>query len=283
MQMGKLDQPCERIESVELAPFKAAVAHGVDAIMTAHLSVPSIEPEPIPATLSHNVLTGLLKDELGFKGLVVTDALEMQAVTSLFSEGEAAVRAIAAGADVLLMPVDPKPCIRAIEAAIGQGRLSRKRIDESAAKIMAAKRRLGLYRSRVVNLDEISDNLASQKSGSLAQHIADEAVTLVKDEKHLFPIPAADVSCLVVLNESPFSHRGETLSRILQKRVPGIKTYVTDSSMSDSLLSRSPATCPTARKSMRLPSSRSPPIGVASACRAALLPSLEHSFTPPLQ
>ena len=90
--------------------------------------MPAFEPKPEPATVSHNILTGLLRDELGFKGIVVTDAMEMQAVTALYPGGEAAVRAIEAGADVLLMPTDPGVCIRAIEAAVRGGRISRQRI-----------------------------------------------------------------------------------------------------------------------------------------------------------
>ena len=117
LQLPRLDQPRDRIESVELVPFRAAIQHGVDSIMTAHMAVPAFEPQPIPATVSRNILTGLLHNELGFKGLVVTDAMDMQAVTSLYSPGEAAVRAVEAGADVLLMPTNPEACIRGIEAA----------------------------------------------------------------------------------------------------------------------------------------------------------------------
>ena len=118
MQLAKLAETKERIESLELVPFRAAIQHGADAVMTAHLSVPAFDQINVPATLSPNILTGLLRNELGFSGLVVTDALEMQAIASSFPEGEAAVRAIEAGADVLLMPTDPSACIRAIMAAV---------------------------------------------------------------------------------------------------------------------------------------------------------------------
>ena len=129
MQLAKLDQSKERLESLELVPFRAAIAHGVDSIMTAHMSVPAFEPSGIPATVSRNILTNLLRDEMGFKGIVVTDAMEMQGIAALYSTGEAAVRAIEAGADVLLMPTDPAECIRALEAAVASGRISRQRID----------------------------------------------------------------------------------------------------------------------------------------------------------
>jgi beta-N-acetylhexosaminidase len=238
LQLVKLDQPKDRIESVELAPFRAAIQHGVDSVMTAHMSVPAFEPKPIPATVSHNILTGLLRDELGFKGLIVTDAMEMQAITSLYSSGEAAVRAVEAGADVLLMPTNPEACIRAIEAAVANGRISRRRIDESAARILAAKRRTGLFRSRFVNLDSISGDLEAKKLDDLAQQVATRAFTLVKDEKHLFPVPGPDGACLVVMTDGDFSTRGETLALALQRRLSGLQIYQVNSKMRTELLSQ---------------------------------------------
>ncbi len=226
MQMARLDEPKERIEAVELAPFRAAIKAGVDSVMTAHMSVPAFESQPIPATVSEKVLTGLLRDELGFKGLIVTDAMEMQGIAALFSQGEAAVRAIEAGADVLLMPSDPEACIRALMAAVKTGRISRRRIDASAAKIMGAKQRVGLFRSRLVNLDSISDRIADPKIDELAQRVAEKAVTLLKDDKHLFPIPAPEGSCLVVIGEDAFSQRGEELSRELRRGIPALKLYL---------------------------------------------------------
>ena len=236
MQMARLAETRERIESVELVPFRAAIMHGVDAIMTAHMAVPAIEPDPIPATLSRKVLTGLLRDELAFKGLVVTDAMEMQAIAALYSQGEAAVRAIEAGADVLLMPSDPEACIDAILKAVRSGRISRQRINSSAARVIAAKHRVGLYRKRFVNLDEISDQILSPQADELAQRVADRAVTLVKDDKHLFPLSQPEGSCLVVMEESQFSQRGEILATALQRRILGLQTYVVNPSMTDPLL-----------------------------------------------
>lgn len=238
MQLARLDQPKERIESVELVPFRAAIQHRVDAVMTAHLAVPAFEPEQIPATLSHNVLTGLLRDELGFKGLVVTDAMEMKAVTSLYSAGEAAVRAVEAGADVLLMPTDPEACIRGIEAAVRSGRISRTRIDQSFLRIMAAKRRTGLFRSRFVSLDSIADDLESKRTDDLAQRVAERAFTLVKDDKHLFPLPAANDAgvCLVAMTDDLFSTRGQVLAAALQRQIPALQIYQVNSAMSADLL-----------------------------------------------
>jgi beta-N-acetylhexosaminidase len=231
MQLAKLDQPKDRIESLELVPFRAAIAQGADAIMTAHMSVPAFEPQQIPATVSRNVLTGLLRDELGFKGLIVTDAMDMQGVASLFSQGEAAVRAVEAGADVILMPSDPEACIRGLLAAVKSGRISEKRINDSAGKILAAKQRAGLFRSRQVSLDALADRIKDRSLDALAQRIADEAVTLVKDDKHLFPVSDPGNSCVVALTEGRYSSRGQTLLRELSRRAPGIKAFVANSTM----------------------------------------------------
>lgn len=236
LQMARLDQSKERIEAVELTPFRAAVAHGVDAVMTAHMAVPAFDADDTPATISQNILTGLLRKELGFNGIIVTDAMEMQGLASLYSPGEAAVRAIEAGADVLLMPTDPEACIRAILEAVNRKRISVQRIDASAAKILAAKQTVGLLRKRLVDLDSISDDLEEQKLGTLAQSVAERAVTLVKDDTHLFPMPG-DGSCLIVLGERQFSTRGETLLNELHRRAPALIAYVVNPSMPDNVLS----------------------------------------------
>ncbi|MGI8959804.1 MAG: glycoside hydrolase family 3 protein [Bryobacteraceae bacterium] len=236
MQLAKLDQPRARIESVELVPFRAAVGHGVDSIMTAHMAVPAFEPQQVPATVSESVLTGLLRNEIGFRGLIVTDAMDMQGLAALYSQGDAAVRAIEAGADVLLMPSDPEACIRALVAAVKSGRISRQRIDISAAKVMAAKQEVGLLRSRLVKLDSISDDLEDPSFAQLAQNVADRAFTLVKDDQRLFPMTGSAGPCLIVMDEGEFSQRGQTLMTELRRQVPGLRSYITNPAMADPVL-----------------------------------------------
>ncbi len=236
MQLAKLDQPKERIESLELVPFRAAIAHGVDSIMTAHMAVPAFEPNAIPATVSRHVLTGLLRDEMGFKGLIVTDALEMEGIASLYTQGEAAVRAVEAGADVLLMPTDPAACIRALEAAVQSGRISMSRINMSAAKVLAAKQRMGLMKNRAVNLDAISDEIKDPKLDALATRVAEKGLTLVKDDKQLFPMPQPGGSCLVVMSEGQFSQRGQTIVHELNRASANVKIYLANSLTQDSVL-----------------------------------------------
>ena len=237
MQLAKLDQPKERIESVELVPFRSAIQSGIDSIMTAHLSVPAFEKAGTPATVSHNILTNLLRDELNFKGLIVTDAMEMKGIASLYSTGEAAVRAVEAGADVLLMPTDPDACIKAIMAAVSSGRISREQLDRSVNRVLAMKQRMGLMTNRVADIDNLSDELSDPKDEALAQSVADRAITLVKDEKHLFPIPKSDRACLVVLGESTFTQRGEILTAALRRKLRNMKVYVETPAVPDAVLS----------------------------------------------
>ncbi len=128
----------------ELVPFRAAISAGVSSIMPGHLAVSALEPDAtVPASLSRNILTGLLRDEMKFRGLIVTDAMDMGGVTSMYSPGEAAVRAVEAGADIVLQPPAPDAALAGLENAVKSGRLSQKRIDESVRRILQAKARLG--------------------------------------------------------------------------------------------------------------------------------------------
>src|ERR1019366_8584254 len=135
MNMPTITVDRDRLEHLELVPFKAAIEAGVDSVMTAHIAVPALSPPGIPSTLSSAILTDLLKKELGFKGIIVTDALEMAGIVKSFSTGDAAVRALEAGADVLLMPTDPEAVVKAVTAAVQSGRLTRQRIQESVIKV----------------------------------------------------------------------------------------------------------------------------------------------------
>ena len=145
-----------RLDQLELVPFRAAIAMQVDSIMTGHLNVPALEPDPnTPATLSHNILTDLLRNQLGYQGLIVTDAMDMGGITVRYAPGEAAVRAVVAGADALLMPPVPDAAFEALQAAVKSGRISKERLDASVRRILQAKARLGLNTSRLVDVNAI--------------------------------------------------------------------------------------------------------------------------------
>jgi len=231
LDLARLEATRDHMNEVELKPFEAAIEHNVDSIMTAHMTVPAIEPNPIPATVSSRVLTGLLREELGFKGLIVTDAMDMAGLTKQFTTGEASVRAIEAGADVLLMPADPNASIRAVLAAVANGRLSRKRIDQSALRVLEAKVHVGLTRKRIVDLDAVSDALDLDEEADRAQRVADRALTLVRNEGGVVPLFAPNQACLVVSAGVRLSSFGQRLAQEFHKRAPQARIAFVDNSL----------------------------------------------------
>ena len=178
----------ERLDAVELVPFRAAIEAGVKGIMTAHIAVPAISGETIPATVSRRVLTGLLRNELGFDGIIFTDAMDMLAVSRLFPRGEAAVRAVLAGADVILMPSNVKRAIDAIVSAIDAGRLTEARIDESVGRLLRLKEELGLHEERSVPLEMIPRVVGVPLHMEMAREVAERSITLIKNQRNLLPL-----------------------------------------------------------------------------------------------
>src|SRR5213594_1633624 len=169
------------LDSLELVPFRGGIAAGADVVMSAHIGFPAFTGSDDPATLSAAVLTGLLRDSLHFHGLVVTDALVMGAIVAKYGAGEATVRAFLAGSDLLLMPADPDSAINAMTAAVGAGRISSERLDQSVRRVLEIKRRLGLLQRRVVPLDSIMSIVGSKRFQDGANDIAVRALTLVRD------------------------------------------------------------------------------------------------------
>ncbi len=226
--LPRLDVTRQRLETVELVPFRAAVAGGVDAIMSAHIAVPALDPAGVPATVSAPLLTDTLRHELGFHGLIITDAMDMLGVAKLFDPGEAAVRALEAGADVILAPADCERAIDGVVAAVKSGRITRKRLDESVARVLEAKIRLGLTRRRTVNLEGISDVLASPEADDAAQRVSERALTLVKNQGNLFPLSAPANACVVMLTESRDSQHGRILAAELKRRAANMTILTLD-------------------------------------------------------
>jgi beta-N-acetylhexosaminidase len=171
-----------RLSSVELPPFRAAIAAGVALVMSAHIALPGVDSGRIrPATLAPNILTGILRDSLGFHGLIVTDALDMAAVVAAYGPDEAVVQAFLAGADILLQPADPASAVDAIARAVGDGRISRARLDRSVRRVLDLKRRLGLFRRRTVNLDSVGHVVGRRTAQEAARAATARALVLLKD------------------------------------------------------------------------------------------------------
>jgi beta-N-acetylhexosaminidase len=189
LDMAVIEHPRARLDAVELPPFEAAIAGGVDAIMAAHIHLPALDPtEGLPASLSRPVLTGLLRKELGFDGLVFTDSMSMYAITRHFPADRAAAMAIAAGADVVLDPPDPDAALRGIREAVERGEISREQLDRSVERILRAKARLGLATRREVDVAAVPARLGGRARAALAREIAARAVTLLKDERGQVPL-----------------------------------------------------------------------------------------------
>jgi beta-N-acetylhexosaminidase len=221
----------KQLEATELVPFRAAIGASVGSVMPGHLAVPAFEPDAsVPATTSRNILTGLLRDELKYKGLVVTDAMDMGGVTSRYPPGEAAVRAVEAGADVLLMPPVPDAAMAGLERAVRSGRITEKRVDESVRRILQAKSRLGLDRNRMADIEHLDEKFARPEFAAQAQSIADRGVTLLRDTPHLLPLDAAKPLrvLLVSLAADADPYPGETIEPEIRWRVDSLKALRAD-------------------------------------------------------
>jgi beta-N-acetylhexosaminidase len=233
MNLPSIPADRARLDKVEFVPFRSAIEHGVDSVMTAHIAVPALDVPDMPATLSSKIMSGILRDEFGFKGLIVTDALEMGGIAKGFGVGEAAVRAVQAGADVLLMPPDPHAAIEAVVAAVNKGTIPRARIQQSVMRILEAKAKIGLGTQRIVNVDAINQEINDPDSNAKAQAIADKSVTLVKNENSLVPLREPAKACFWSLAEGRTSVEGTVMAAELRRRVPGIKMIMLDTTTSE--------------------------------------------------
>ncbi|MGB2667856.1 MAG: glycoside hydrolase family 3 N-terminal domain-containing protein [Candidatus Acidiferrum sp.] len=221
----------DRLEHLELVPFRAAIAAGVGSIMTGHLNVPAFEPDPnTPATLSSNILTDLLRKQLGFQGLVITDALDMGGITVRYAPGEAAVRALLAGSDALLMPPVPDAAYQAVLAAVKSGRIPQERLDASLRRILQAKARLGLNKDRFVDVALLNEKFGKTAWQETAQEISDRGVTLLRDQQHLLPLDGTKPTrgLLVSLYSDPEPYPGEDLEAQLRTRFDSLVSLRAD-------------------------------------------------------
>jgi beta-N-acetylhexosaminidase len=204
-----------RLDSVELVPFRHAIAAGVAGIMTAHLALPNITGRREPATFSREITTDLLRGELGFQGLIVTDALTMGGLEN-FERASAVLRAVKAGADILLQPANPQQAITVIVEAVRRGEISEQRLDESVRRILEAKARLGLHEGRQTLGELVWDDLL-RENAKLAETIAARSITLVRDAPRQIPIEKDAPVLSIVYTDGRAGSRGEVFEQVLRE------------------------------------------------------------------
>ena len=195
----------KRLNEIELAPFKTLMDKGIGGVMVAHLYVPALEKEKgIPASISKNIITGLLKEKYGYKGLIITDALNMGAVAKRYKPGELDALAFKAGNDIMLFSDGVKEGKRLIQLAIDKKEISQNRIEESVKKILLTKYFLGLHEYQPRNPENINEDLNNQSHQILVENLYSNALTSIKDEKKLLPLNCKETYYYVPLEEAPY-------------------------------------------------------------------------------
>ncbi len=199
-----INSPRDRTDAVELPPYKAGLASGADAVMTAHIELPALDAGAFaPSSLSEAVITGLLRGEMKFDGLIYTDSMGMDAVSKALTPGDAAVRAVQAGNDVVLHSPDDAAAFAGIKAAVERGEIPMARLDASVKRILRAKARLGLHVQKIAPLDLVASRVGGRANALVAQKVSQRSITLVKDTRTQVPLklaPGATVLYLSVLD-----------------------------------------------------------------------------------
>ena len=222
-----------RLNSVEIAPFKALMDKGIGGVMVAHLYVPALEKgKGVPASVSKNIVTGLLKEKLGYKGLIITDALNMGAVAKRYKPGELDALAFKAGNDIMLFSDGVKEGKRLIQLAIDKKEISQNRVDESVKKILLTKYFLGLNEYQPRNPENINEDINNESHQKLVQKLYSNALTLIKDEQKLLPLHCKETYYYVPLEEAPFETFANQLNlntTVIVKKASEIATIPTNS------------------------------------------------------
>ncbi len=240
-----------RLNSVELPPFRRAIEAGVDSVLIAHVTVPALEPDPNRvATTSPAIVTGLLKEKLGFKGLVITDAMDMNGLMRLYygkgenPSGRAAVEAVKAGNDMILIPQDLDGAYNGILKAVRSGEIAESRIDESVLKILKAKASLGLHRARLVDIEAVNKIVDRPENVATGRAIAEDAIALVRDNGRVLPLKKTGTAAasnpyvsveetakhmaVVLFTDDMRSDTGRTFERELRARAPDAQIIPVD-------------------------------------------------------
>ena len=252
--VAEVDGNRARLDAVELPPFQRAIQAGVDAIMVAHVTVPALDPGPnVVASVSRPVVTGLLRNDLHFRGLVITDALDMAGLTRLYAAniGKEAIDAFKAGNDMLLIPPNLDAAYQAMTAAVRSGEVPESRLDESVLKILKLKASLGLNRARLVDLSKLDASIGRPENLAEGQRMADDAVTLVREKSPVLPLKISGTKTnalpyqavaevrnhvvLVIFSDDVRLPPGRVLEREIRARVPDVNVVYVDPDLAASL------------------------------------------------
>ena len=254
LALSRVTGDLDRLNQVELLPFREAIKAGVDSIMVGHLITPALDPAPnAVASISPKIVTGELKDQLGFRGIIVTDALDMNGLMKLFQPGtpaetsaKAAVAAVKAGDDMILLPGDLDGAYNGVLNAVKSGEIPESRINDSVKKILEAKASLGLNKHREIDIDNLANVIARPENLALAQKIADDAVTLVRDNGQVLPlapknpgtpqsslayqpeVQSANRTLAIIFTDDMRSDMGRLFERQFRQRIPDARIAYVD-------------------------------------------------------
>ena len=233
LDLPVISHSLKRLNEIEIAPFKALMDKGIGGVMVAHLYVPALEKtKGIPASISKNIITGILKEQLGYKGLIITDALNMGAVANKFKAGELDAMAFSAGNDIMLFSQDVSTGKKLIQHAIDKGEISQNRVEESVKKILLTKYYLGLNQYEARNPQNINEDLNNASHSTIVQKMYSNALTLIKDDKKMLPLNCKETYYYVPLEEASYQTFIDQLnlnSTIILKRASEISSIPANS------------------------------------------------------
>ncbi len=220
----------ERFETIELAPFRAAIAAGLDSFMTAHIALPQITGDNVPASLSPQINRDLIRKELKFDGIITTDSLGMGAIVKNYKGVEGALLAIKAGADIALLPPDPKGTIDAIEKAVLNGEIPKKQIDDSVRRILRAKYQVGLATKKSVDLAKVNQTIEKPENVKFANQLAERSMTLFRNEKNVLPLGTkqAQNTLFIIVAGDDDADQGNVFKTAIETRVKNARVVRVD-------------------------------------------------------
>ena len=220
-----------RLDSLELVPFRSAINNGLKSIMSAHIAFPKISTDPsLPGTMDGTIINGILQDSLNFNGMVVTDGLEMSGISSNYSPGSAVVKALQAGADLMLITPDLQTAINEVEKAVNNGTITEERITHSVTKLLTWKKEHGLFQKSQIEIENLSNRINTRESDLVADEISRRSLTLLKNKNDLLPIRAKKFPKVMVLSvaDDESGETGSDFAKQVRDYHPDVTFHVLD-------------------------------------------------------